>query len=467
MHNKFGLDKTSFTRLINEALRRGGEFADVFFQYSINSEVIIQEDIVKNTSNSISLGIGIRVIDGERTGYAFTNDLSWEKMVETAHTASIIANSQSKINIRGINRQQVPFNLYDYKTHLIDNSTKTQINLLRRAYDAAKNFDTKIEKVTATLNSSLTYITIANSEGLMISDTRPQVRLIISSTANDGKTKSTAMANNGGRYNIDFFINNVTPEQIGKQASEEAIILLDARNAPMGEIPVVLDSFESGVMIHEAIGHPLELDSIRNKTSVMWDKFGQMVANPIVTIYDNPNIAGFRGSYNIDDEGMVSTETLLVEKGRLVGFMNDFLNAKLMNHQRNAHGRRQSYRYPPIPRMSNTILAPGEHNPQEIIESVKFGILAKTFQGGMVNSTGKFTFSINLGYLIENGKITAPIKNATLIGSNLEILKRIEMVGNDTQFFLGTCGKNGQSVPVTCGTPTLKISKMTVGGTNE
>lgn len=467
MHSKFGLDKQIFTRLINEALRRGGDFADVFFQYSINSEIVIQEDIVKNTSNSIALGVGIRVIDGEKTGYAFTNDLSWEKLSETAETASIIANSQSKIKIKGLNKHIIPFNLYEYRTNLVENSTKTQINLLRRAYDTAKNFDPKIEKVSANLSTSLTYITIANSEGLMISDTRPQVRMMVAATANNGSTKATASANNGGRYNIDFYLSQVTPEQIGKQASEEAIILLDARNAPMGEIPVVLDSAESGVMIHEAIGHPLELDSIRNKTSVMWDKFGQMVANPNVTIYDNPNIIGFRGSYNVDDEGMAPTDSILVEKGKLVGFMNDYLNAKLMQQERNAHGRRQSYRYPPIPRMSNTILAPGEHNPKEIIESVKYGILAKTYQGGMVNSTGKFTFSINLGYLIENGKITAPIKNATLIGSNLEILKRIEMVGNDTQFFLGTCGKNGQSVPVTCGTPTLKISQMTVGGSNE
>lgn len=467
MHNKFGLDKQVFTRLINEALRKGGEFADIYFQYSINSEIIIQEDIVKNTSNSISLGIGIRVIDGEKTGYAFTNDLSWEKLLETAQSASLIVNTPTKIKINGINKHKLPGNLYNYKTNLVNNSTKTQINLLRLAYDSAKNFDPKIEKATAHLSSSLNHITIVNSEGLMISDSRPQVRMMVSSTANNGKTKATATSNNGGRYNIDFFLSTISPEEIGKKASEEAIILLDARNAPMGEIPVVLDSSESGVMIHEAIGHPLELDSIRNKTSVMWDKFGEMVANPNVTIYDNPNIQGYRGSYNIDDEGMPSSETLLVENGKLVGFMNDYLNAKLMNHKRNAHGRRQSYRFPPIPRMSNTILAGGDYHPEEIIQSVKFGILAKSFQGGMVNSTGKFTFSINLGYLIENGKLTAPIKNATLIGSNLEILKRIELVANDTQFFLGTCGKNGQSVPVTCGTPTLKISKMTVGGNNE
>lgn len=467
MYAKFGLDKHIFTRLINEALNRGGDFADIFFQYTLNSEVIIQEDIVKNTSNSISLGVGIRVIDGEKTGYAFTNDLSYEKLLETARIASVIATSNSKIKIKGINRHNLPFNLYNYNSHLVQNSIGTQIKLLRRAYDAAKNYDSRIEKVTANLNSSLSYITIANSEGLLISDIRPQIRLMISSTAREGNKKATATANNGGRYNLDFFRTTVTPESIGRQASEEAIILLDARNAPMGEIPVVLDSSESGVMIHEAIGHPLELDSIRNKTSVMWDKLGQIVANPNVTIYDNPNIPGYRGSYNIDDEGMPTSETLLVEKGKLVGFMNDYLNAKLMGHSRNAHGRRQSYRYPPIPRMSNTILAPQNYDPKEVIESVKFGIIAKSFQGGMVNSTGKFTFSVNLGYLIENGKITAPIKNATLIGSNLEILKRIEMVANDVQFFLGTCGKNGQSVPVTCGTPTLKISQMTVGGINE
>lgn len=467
MHHKFGLDKQIFIRLINESLRRGGDFADIFFQYSINSEIIIQEDIVKNTSNSISLGVGIRVIDGEKTGYAFTNDLSWDKLIETAQTAAIIANSNSQIKIKGLNKQKTSNNLYNYNKNLVQNSTKTQINLLRRAYDAAKNFSPQIQKVSANLSSSLSYITIANSEGLMISDSRPQVRIMVSSTASNKVTKTTASANNGGRYNIDFFVSNITPEQIGRKASEEAIILLDARNAPMGEIPVVLDSSESGVMIHEAIGHPLELDSIRNKTSVMWDKYGQIVANPNVTIYDNPNIPGFRGSYNIDDEGMATSDCLLVENGKLVGFMNDYLNAKLMNHERNAHGRRQSYRFPPIPRMSNTILAAGDYNPNEIIQSVKFGILAKSFQGGMVNSTGKFTFSINLGYLIENGKLTAPIKNATLIGNNLQILKRIEMVGNDTQFFLGTCGKNGQLVPVTCGTPSLKISKMTIGGSNE
>jgi TldD protein len=231
-------------------------------------------------------------------------------------------------------------------------------------------------------------------------------------------------------------------------------------------MPVVLGSEESGVMIHEAMGHPLEADSIHNKTSVLWNKFGEVVANPNVTIYDNAAIPFYRGSLNIDDEGWETEDLMLVDKGKLVGFMNDYLSARQLGHKRNGHGRRQSYQSIPIPRMNNTVLAPGEHTPEEILSSVEKGIYAKTFQGGMVNGTGKFTFSVNLGYMIENGKLTQPIKNVTLIGTNLEILKRIDMVGNDMGFFLGTCGKQGQSVSVTAGTPTLKISQMTVGGSN-
>ncbi len=467
MYTNFGLNKNIFQKIINEALRNGGDYADIFFQHSISSDIMIQEDIVKNTSNSISLGVGIRVIDGEQTGYAFTNDLSLRKLLDTAQAAAAIARTNSKLKIRGLNKQNLDFNLYDYKSNLVNNSIKTQISLARKAYDAAKNYDKKIDKVSVNLSSILSDITIVNSEGMIVSDRRPQIRLMVSSTANNGKNTATATSNDGGRYNIDFFKIHSKPEEIGRKSAEESLILLDAKNAPSGEMTVVLDSRESGVMIHEAIGHPLEADAIRNKTSVMWDKLGLMVANPNVTIYDNPNIEGFRGSLNIDDEGMLTRETLLVENGKLVGFMNDYLSSKILNHPRNAHGRRQSYKFPPIPRMSNTILAPGNYSDEEIISSVDYGILAKSFQGGMVNSTGKFTFSINLGYLIENGKITAPIKNATLIGSNLEILNRIEMVGQNTNFFLGTCGKSGQSVPVTAGTPTLKISKMTVGGIND
>jgi len=255
-----------------------------------------------------------------------------------------------------------------------------------------------------------------------------------------------------------------TPESVGKKASEEAINLLSAVDPVSGEQPVVLGSRQSGVMIHEAVGHPLEADANRKKTSIMWDKLGTQVANPIVTIYDDPTIPTYRGSLNVDDEGTIPKKKMLIENGKLVGYLQDRLSAKLMNMEPDGHGRRQTYQHVPIPRMANTVLAPGKSSVEEIIQSVKKGFYAETYQGGQVSDTGKFTFSVNMGYLIEDGKITRPIKNATLIGTNVQILNEVEMIANDTGFFLGTCGKDGQSAPVTAGTPTLKIRQMTVGG---
>jgi TldD protein len=217
-------------------------------------------------------------------------------------------------------------------------------------------------------------------------------------------------------------------------------------------------------MIHEAVGHPLEADGTWKKTSIMWDKLGKMVANPIVTIYEDPTIPHYRGSLNIDDEGTASMKTPLIEKGKLVGYIQDKLSAKILKMEPNGHGRRQSYQFNPIPRMGNTILAKGDSDPEEIIRSVKKGFYAVSYQGGQVQDSGKFTFSVNMGYCIEDGKLTTPVKNATLIGTNVQILNEVSMIGSDMGFFLGTCGKEGQSAPVTAGTPTLKIQKMTVGG---
>ncbi|HRS02391.1 MAG TPA: TldD/PmbA family protein [Bacteroidota bacterium] len=462
----FGLDETILLRLLSIALSQGGDFADIYFQYGTSLSIKMEEDIIKNTSTSILLGVGIRVIDGIQTGYAYTSDLSNEKLVDTARNAAIIAKNQHNISPKFLQLKNKSKNIYDLQSPVIKAEISEQINLVRDAYNSAKKYDNRITKITSSLASSYDFITIANSEGLLISDERPQTRLMVAATAEDGQNKTTAIANNGGRAGMEFYKSVETPESIGKRASQEAIILLSARNAPSGELPVVLGSEESGVMIHEAVGHPLEADGIWQKTSVMWNKFGEVVANPNVSIYDDPTIPNYRGSLNIDDEGCDTENIMLIEKGKIVGFMNDYLSSKLLKHKRNGHGRRESFQSIPIPRMSNTVLMQGEYSPQEIIESTKYGIYAKSFQGGMVEGTGKFTFSLNLGYLIENGKLTAPIKNVTLIGMNLDILKNIEMVGNDMGFFLGTCGKQGQSVSVTSGTPTLKISKMTVGGIN-
>lgn len=462
--NHFGVSTEDMKKILNLALSKGGDFSELYFEYRIANSVTMEEDIIKNTSESISLGVGIRVIKGQKTGYGYTNELTFEKMKLAAITAAAIASGNSKSVATGFKEDKINKNYYDLKNPFTEMRVNSKIDMVKAGHDAAKNFDSKIKKVSSSLVDEIQYITIANSEGLLISDVRPQVRLVVSATAENNGIRNTGRGNAGGRVGSDFYSTVITPAEIGKNAAKEALALLEAKDAPAGEMQVVLSKDESGVMIHEAVGHPLEADANWKKTSIMWDKMGEMVASPLVTIYDDATIPDYRGSLNVDDEGMPTENTMLIEKGKLVGFLNDKLGADILKHKRNGHARRQSYQNMPIPRMNNTILGKGDHDPQEIISSVKKGFYAITYQGGMVSGTGKFTFSVNLGYMIENGKLTTPVKNATLIGTNLAILKEIDMVGNDMGFFLGTCGKDGQSVPVTCGTPSLRINKMTVGG---
>jgi TldD protein len=460
----FGLSKEDINKLLQHALSKGGDFSELFFEYRISNNLSLEEDLIKNSSESISLGVGVRVLKGKQTGYAFTNDLTFEEIKNSAIAAAVIATGNAKANNINVAEKAYKHQVYQMKRALSDQELKSKIELVQKANEAAKSYDSRIEKVTVNLADELQTVTIANSDGLLISDVRPQTRLNVVSTAADGDKRGTGFHSGGGRVGMEYYNNVKTPETIGKNSAEEALLLVNADNAPAGEYPVVLGEGQSGVMIHEAVGHPLEGDSNWKKQSIMADKLGQMVANDIVTIYDDATINDFRGSLNIDDEGTITENVMLIEKGKLVGYLNDRLSAQLLKLKANGHGRRQSYRHPPIPRMNNTILEKGEHTTEEIISSVKKGFYAKSYQGGMVDNTGKFTFSVNLGYLIEDGKITKPLKNATLIGSNIQILQNVDMIANDMGFFLGTCGKDGQSVPVTAGTPTLRISKMTVGG---
>jgi TldD protein len=297
-----------------------------------------------------------------------------------------------------------------------------------------------------------------------VTDRRPQVRLVSIATAEQNGNRNTGFKSGGGRVGLQYFSDVITPDQIGQQAAEEAVVLLSAADPIAGEQPVILGASQSGVMIHEAVGHPLEADGNRKKTSIMWDQMGKQIANPLVTIYDDPTIPHFRGSLNVDDEGTIPKKTVLVKNGKLVGLLQDRLSARIMGVDPTGHGRRTSFQDYPVPRMCNTILARGESKPEDIIRTVKKGFFAQSYQGGQVQESGKFTFSVNLGFLIENGELSRPVKNATLIGTNLQILNDVELIGDDMGFFLGTCGKEGQSAPVTAGTPTLKIRKMTVGG---
>ncbi len=461
---RFGISVDEMKKLLAVALSRGGEFAELYFQYHISHSIAMEEDIIKRTSENISVGVGIRVISGEKTGYGYTNDLSFESIKRAALVAANITNASNSFSVADLRNHQPERQIYDLQETLTEIKFQDKLELVKKAYFAAQSYDSRIEKVQSMLRDSLNYILIANSEGLLISDVRPQTRLFAFALAQSNGNRNSGFHNAGGRVGMSFFRERVIPEKIGERAAEEAIVLLDAREPEPGEQTVVLGAGQSGVMIHEAVGHPLEADANRKGTSIMSNRMGQKVANEIVTIYEDPTIPEFRGSLNIDDEGVVTQKTILVENGKLVNYIQDRLSAKIMKMKPTGNGRRENYQFPPIPRMTNTVLAKGESDPEEIIRSVKRGFYAKTYQGGQVQDSGKFVFSVNLGYQIENGKITHPVKNATLIGSNIQILNGISMVGNDMGYFLGTCGKEGQSVPVTAGTPTLKIDRMTVGG---
>ncbi len=459
----FGFSEEELKKILEVGLSKGGDFSELYFEHTIFSSVDMSEDIVKSSDESISLGVGVRVIKDKQTGYGFTNELTFESIRNAMLTAAAIASGNSKLKVANLKVMKPATSVYDMSHPYSDAKLDSKIELIKEAYNSAQKYDNKIVKVSVGIADSLQKVTIVNSEGLIVTDIRPQMRFRASSTAEFNGKKATGSNSEGGRFGMNF-ANARTPEEIGKLASEEAVILLDAVNPPTGEQPVVLKYGQSGVMIHEAVGHPLEADANWKKQSIMWDKMGQMVSKPLVTIYDDATIPNFRGSLSVDDEGIPTENVMLIEKGKLVGFMNDRLSAKIMNTKPNGHGRRESYQSMPIPRMNNTVLANGDSDPEEIIASVKKGFYAVSYQGGQVSNTGKFTFSCNLAYMIEDGKLTQPVKNATLIGTNVQILNEISMIGNDSGFFLGSCGKEGQTVPVTCGTPTMKIDKMTVGG---
>jgi TldD protein len=464
--NHFFLQDSDFRRILDIALSRGGDFAEIFLEHRTFSLINMEEDIIKDTSESISLGLGIRVISGEKTGYAYTNDMAVKKVDRAARTAASIAAGGPARNSAPLSPTPLPHNIYTVLDPAHKRLLKDKISLVSRAYDAAHKFDPKIKKVKASLVDHIQHVRVINSEGLDITDGRPLIKLVCLAVAEHAGKREGGYCGGGGRVGLEYFKNVLTPEEIGQEAAEESLHLLEAILPPAGEMPVVLAPGHSGVLIHEAVGHLLEADFNRKKTSIFWDKMGTQVGLPTLTIYDDPLLQSFRGSYNMDDEGTIPEKTPLIVQGKLVGLLQDRLSSRLMGLPLTGHGRRQDYTCIPIPRMSNTYIDKGEYDPEEIIKSVGRGFYALKYQGGQVEDSGKFTFSVSSGYLIEDGHLTSPVKQATLIGTNIEILHKIEKVGADLRFGFqtGTCGKEGQAVPVTDGCPTLKITQMTVGG---
>jgi TldD protein len=464
---RFGLTSPDLERYLGAALSAGGDYADLYFEHVSTTSISVDESLVKSASQGISAGCGVRVVSGERTGYAYTDDLSPAKILNAARTAALIASGPAKTPVVDL-KQASGRNLYPVATASVDTDIAAKLELVMRADRAARAYDPRIFQVRAGYADEARHILVVGSDGAFATDFQPLSRFSAFCIARDAVNSARGSAGGGGRVALDFFQTDKTPEHFAREAARQAIIQLDAREAPAGEMEVVLGPGWPGILLHEAIGHGLEADFNRKKTSAFTGMLGKRVASDKCTVVDNGTLPSRRGSINVDDEGAPTQNTVLIERGILKGYISDKLSARLMGIADTGNGRRESYEHIPMPRMTNTYMLAGEDSPEDIIRSVKRGVFAANFGGGQVDITsGKFVFSASEAYLIEDGQVTAPLKNCTLIGNGPDVLTRVSMVGNDLMLDegVGTCGKDGQSVPVGVGIPTLKVDRITVGGT--
>lgn len=450
------------------ALGKRVDYADLYFQYQVSESFGLEEGIVKTVGKHITQGVGVRAVADAKTGYAHSDDLSLDHLLKAATTARYIAKEGAHAEPVPIQSTALSHNLYPVDSPYTDIAVEEKIQLLRKMDRAARRCDPRIQKVMASLTCTYKIIYMVTSQGTAVGDIQPLMRLNISCIAEENGNRQVAGFGGGGRMAFSYFLEEDRFEQYAKEAARQAILNLSAKAAPAGAMEVVLGPGWSGILLHEAIGHGLEADFNRKGISAFSGRIGTRVASDLCTVIDEGNIPSRRGSLNVDDEGTPTGKTVLIEKGILKGYLQDRLNATLMKMPLTGNGRRESYAHAPMPRMTNTYMLSGESTPEEIIGSVKRGLYAASFGGGQVDITsGNFVFSASEAYLIEDGKITYPVKGATLIGSGPEVLTRVTMVGNDLSLDpgVGTCGKDGQNVPVGVGLPTIKISELTVGGT--
>ena len=465
---KFGLTNADLEKYLAAALSAGGDYADLYFEYQTTSSISLDEALVKGATQGVSVGCGVRVISGERTGYAYTDDLSPEKIRKAAQTAAHIASGPARVTTVGLSEVQLPRNLYPIVTAPTDLNIAAKLELVLRADEAARAYDPRIFQVRVGYADEVGQVLTVSSDGGVAGDLQPLARLSVFCLAREGNRVERGFSGGGGRVELKFFLEKKTPELFAGKAPRQAVLQLAAVEAPAGEMEVVLGPGWPGILLHEAIGHGLEADFNRKKTSAFSGLLGQKVANEICTVVDDGTLPGRRGSLNVDDEGTPTSQTVLIERGVLRGYMQDKLSSKLMGAHLTGNGRRASYAHIPMPRMTNTYMLAGDSAPEEILRSVKRGLYAAQFGGGQVDITnGKFVFTASEAYWIEDGRITRPVRNATLIGDGPTVLRHVSMVGNDLALDegIGTCGKDGQSVPVGVGIPTIKIDRLTVGGT--
>lgn len=460
------MDAELARRLLSEALANGGDYADLFFEYAVRGSYSYDEGILKSAGRSVSAGLGVRVMKGDATGYAYVEDLDWEAMKRAARTAAQIAAGGGTHAPVGLQSSRLP-SRYPVERPTLDIDGAIKRDLLERADRAAREADPRVVRVDASLAEQIREILIATSDGKLVHDRQPLVRFGVRVIAEDDGRRQSGASGGGGRFGLEYF-DDTSPEHHAQQAVRQAVAMLDAREAPAGELPVVLAPGDSGILLHEAVGHGLEADFNRKKTSNYTDRIGRKVASELCTVVDDATLAHGRGSINVDDEGNQPESATLIENGVLRGYMQDRYSAGHFSTAATGNGRRESFKSHPLPRMTNTLLLAGQDDPEEIIRSVDRGIYASKFGGGQVDiSNGDFVFSLTEGYLIENGKITAPLKGVQLIGNGPEVMGKVTALGHDfaTSDGIWTCGKDGQSVPVGVGCPTVKISSVTVGGT--
>jgi TldD protein len=466
---QFGLSEAEVAHALGRVKVRDVDYADLYFEYCQTDSVSMEEGLVKRATKNVGQGVGVRAIAGEKTGFAYSDELTKRDLEIAADTARYIANSpQGETLIPVTHRTASARNLYPHERRMIEVSTPERVALLNAIDAEARRYDPRITNVMASFNTEYKVVVVATSEGRVVSDVQPLSRLQVTCIAEENGNRQIGTFGGGGRVGLQYFQESARYLHFARQAAREAVLNLSAVDAPAGVMPVVLGGGWPGILLHEAIGHGLEADFNRKRTSAFSSLLGKRVASDVCTIVDDGTLPFRRGSLNMDDEGTATSRTVLIEQGILRAYITDKLNARLMGIPLTGNGRRESYQSVVLPRMTNTFMLAGESDPTDIIRSVERGLFAVSFGGGQVDITnGKFVFSASEAYLIEDGQVTRPVKGATLIGNGPEILTKVSMVGHDLTLDegIGTCGKEGQSVPVGVGLPTIRIDEITVGGT--
>lgn len=464
----FRVTEQIINNVLSTALSKGGEYADVFFQHNASSYIGLEDKAVNRAYSDVSFGVGIRVLNGDQTGYSFTEEVTTEAMEQAAKTAANIASFKKKVGPQELKLHSTP-NYYPIKTSWEDVGIDQKIPLLQKINDTVFDLDNRVIKCNISFSDESSYILIATSEGRITFDYQPMSGCFVNVIAEQNDHREQNGFNLSSRSGIEFFT-PATTSRLANEAVSRTVALFEANKPDAGEMPVVLAAGSSGILLHEAIGHGMEADFNRKEVSIFSDKINKKVAEKYVNIVDDGQNPNMRGSINIDDEGNDSQKTFLVRDGILESYLHDKISAQHYRVKPTGSGRRQSFRFAPMPRMRNTYMLPGPHTKDEIIASVKKGLYAETFTNGEVYiGAGDFTFYVKSGRLIENGKLTTPVKDVNIIGNGPEVLAKITMVADDFKMDEGgwTCGKNGQGVPVSLGLPTIKVSSITVGGVNS